>query len=414
MKKKILSGLLTCAMVFSAYGMAAGAEAEPETTSEVSAETTAEASTEAAAEDGSGTAEDGEALSDNIYDFQFKLDGALYTFPMSFDDFLALGWEYDGDEDLELSPYSYTGELFYKGKLRAFVDLLNNGINTVPYSQCMVSGITIDSFYFEDAPETVIELPKGIVYGTSTLDDVKAAYGEPSDVYEGELYTKLSYEYDSYQDWEFEIDVETGVLNEFDIQNFTYDEEANAAAAAEVSGEPTEEVLAYVAPTELGDDPLSFVVEFAGDLYQLPAPVSVFLENGWTLKTEDSDSVVAGYDFGWLYMMKDNQEFHTLARNYNRNATTIENCFVTTIEGNRYDTDLPVVLPGGAATGMTVAELEAALEGVDYTKDDSNETYVYYNITGKDEYDEYISILVYTDEDLVSGIEVRYYPDSVL
>ncbi len=399
MKKKILSGLLACAMVFSAYGITAGAEAESETTTEAATEAASEA---------------GDAISDDIYDFQLKLDGVLYTFPMSFDDFLALGWEYDGDEDLEIAPNSYTGELFYKGDLQAYVNLLNTGINTVPYSECTIGGMSIDSFYFQDAPETIIEFPKGIAYGTSTLDDVKAAYGEPSDLYESDLYTKLSYEYDFYQDWDFYIDAETGVLDEFDVRNFTYDEEANAAAAAQVSGDPTEEVLAYVAPTELGDDPLSFVVEFAGDLYQLPAPVSAFLENGWTLKENESDSVVAGYDSGWLYMMKDNQEFSTLAHNYNPNATTIENCFVTTIEGNRYDTDLPVVLPGGAATGMTTAELEAALKDVDYTKDDSNDTYVYYNINGKDEYNESISILVYTDEDLVSGIEVRHYPDSIL
>ncbi len=386
MNKKFVTCFLACTMAVSAFGFSAAAETEE---------------TEAAA---GASAESTEALSDDIYSFQLKLDGDVYTFPMSYADFLAYGWEYRED-DMELAPNQYSGEAFYKGNLRAYVELINTGINTVPYSECMVGGIEIDSYDSEDAPDTTIEFAKGVTYGTSTLDDVKAAYGEASDVYEGDLYTKLTYEYDSYRDWSFYIDVETGILNHFAVSNFVFDEEANAAAMAEVSGDPTEAVLAYEAPTELGDDAMSGVVEFAGNLYQLPAPVSVFLENGFTLKQEDSDAVVAGQSFGWFSMLKDGQEFRGTARNYDKNATTIENCFVTEVESDHYDTDLPIMIPGGLTRDLNNEELMAVLENLSYEVSSDSDDYTYYTVQRKDDYDWSINITYSKEDDAVISIE---------
>ncbi|MDO4345135.1 MAG: hypothetical protein Q4C50_10075 [Eubacteriales bacterium] len=353
-------------------------------------------------------------LSDDIYSFSLLLDGDLYEFPMSYEDFTALGWEYKDDAGTEISPNQYSpSETFSKGNLDAYAKIINLGINTLPVSECTVGGLSIDSWQFEDAPDTVIEFPKGIVFGKSTLEDIKAAYGEPSDTYEGDLYTMLSYEYDYYQEIEFYVDKETGVIDEFDIENFVVDEESNAAAAAEVSSDPTEEVLAYTAPTELGDDLLSFIVEYAGDLYQLPAPVSVFLENGWTLKEKDSDSVIAGKDFGWVYMMKDNQEYHSTVRNYSPNAAAIENCFVTSVESSVDSTNLPITIQKGITLGMSNEDLLAALEGEDYETDDSSDMFIYYTIEGKESSLDGIQILVKREDNAVTSIEVEYEPDTL-
>lgn len=396
MKRKLLICLLAGAMTVSMSGIIAAAE-----------ETQTEAGTEAAAAEGA-------ELSDDIYSFEVKIDGELYKFPMSYADFIAKGWTYKDDETTEISPNTYSPtEVFQKGNLEVYASLINLGINTVPISESTVGGISIDEWQFEDAPDTVIELPGGITYGVSTVDDITAAYGPASDTYESDLYTKLTYDYEIYQDIDLYVDAETGVLDEIDIQNFVYDEESNAAAAAEVSDEPTPEVLAYEAPTELGDDLLSFIVDYAGTLYQLPVPVSVFLENGWTLKEDSSDSVVAGKDSGWVYMMKDNQEFHSLARNYNANATTIENCFVITVESNVYGPDLPLTIQKGITRGMTVDELESALDGVNYDLEDSSDSYAYYNIEGPDSSLDGVQVLVNKEEGIVTGIEVSYRPDSL-
>ncbi len=387
MKKKMLSILLACSMSVAMSGMTAFAE---------------EAATEATAAEAQETA--GE-LSDDIYSFQIKLDGDLYQFPMSCADFTALGWEYAEDETDELSPNSYSSYRFNKGNLEAYVDMFNLGLNTVPVTECSVGGLSIDSSQFADAPETVIELPKGITFNVSTMDDVKAAYGEPSDTYEGDLYTEFTYEYDIYQSIELHFDSETNVLNKIDYENLVEDEEATAAAAAEVSSEPTPEVLAYEAPTELGDDIHSGIVEFAGNLYQLPAPVSVFIENGFTLKTEDSDAVVAGDYFGWYEMIKDGKTFRGTADNPNPNATTIENCFVTDVEADSYDADFPLTLPGGISNHMSADDLMPILETLPYEVSNESDDYIYYTVQEKDNYDWSINIVVNKEENAVTTIE---------
>lgn len=414
MKRELVYALTICAAV--SFGAAVSAEnASDEAVIEETGNVLAETTAESAAEDTAETAAETAVLSDDPYSFQLLLDGQLYTFPMSYADFTALGWEYQDDETAEIEPNSYSStEVFLKGDLQAYVSMVNLGLNTLPLSECSVGGFSIDSWQFQEAPNTTIELPGGIVYGTSTLEDIKAAYGEPSDTYEGDLYTKLTYEYDYYQSLELYVSTETGLLNEVAVENFVADEEANAAAEAQVSSEPTEEVLAYEAPTELGDDLQSFIVDYAGSLYQIPAPVSVFIENGWTLKEEDSDSIVAGKDFGWVALMKDNQELRAIARNYNANATTIENCFVTSVEGNVNSTNLPITVQKGITLGMSAADLETALAGVEYEKDNSSSAmFTYYTIEGKESSLDSVEILLNTEEGTVTGIEVSNEPDEL-
>ncbi|MGI6017499.1 MAG: hypothetical protein ACOX8M_01615 [Marvinbryantia sp.] len=416
MKKNLLTFLLAGTFVVSSSVICTA-----ETETDASAEITSEAVTEAvvnetAAEENTSEAisENTAVLSEDLYSFQLKLNGELYQFPMTYTDFTALGWEYQDDETMEVAPNEYSpSATFQNGDLKLYASVVNLSINTLPVSECLIGGISLDQYQIKDAPDTTIEFPGGILYGTATLEDVKAAYGEPSNVYEGDLYTNLTYEYDYKQSVDFYIDAETGVLNQFEIDNFAADTEANTAAAAEVSSEPTASVLAYTAPTELGDDLTSFIVDFAGSLYQLPAPVSVFEENGWKVKTEDSDAVVAGGDFGWVTMMKDNQELHVIARNYDANAAVINNCFVTSVEASKYTTNLPMTLQKGITVGMSTADLEAALEGVDYEKEDEDGSFAYYTVTGSESSLDRVSISVNKEDDAVSTLEVSYDPKEL-
>lgn len=358
------------------------------------------------------TATEKEELSDDLYSFEAKIDGEIYTFPMSYKDFTALGWEYQGEESDELEPSNYfpTAQ-FKKGNLVIYGELVNLGINTVPVAECSIAGFSVDSYKIAEEPDTSIELPGGIKYGVATIDDIKEAYGNPTDTYEGDLYTKLTYEKDYYQRADLYVSNKTGVLNEIELENVVYDEDSNAISEADVSTDPTAEVLAYKAPEELGDDLDSSIVEYAGDLYQLPAPVSVFLDNGWKLDEEKSASVIAGKSSDWLYMSKDNQNFRTMVRNYSQDAATIENCFVTEVEGYIYDTNLPITIQKGISIGMTENEVKDALDGIDYELDDNTNGYHYYNVKKGDL--DGVEIMVDTEEDEVQKINVSYRPDSL-
>lgn len=394
--KKVCAGMIASAMILSVCQMSVCAE-----------ETTEAASQETAVSEDS-------ALSDDLYSFQLMLDGELYQFPMSYEEFTAKGWTYKDDDAMEIQPNSYSSsERFSKGSLEVYASVINLGINTMPLSECTIGGISMDEWQYKDAPETTMELPGGIAYGVSTLEDITAAYGPASDTYEGDLYTKLEYEYDYYQAWELYVSTETGVLNEVDVQNFVADEDANASAAAEVSDEPTAEVLAYEAPTELGDDPSAFVVDYAGDLYQLPAPVSVFAENGWTIKRDSSDSIIPGKSFGWVCMLKDNQELKAIARNYSDDAVVIDNCFVTSVKASVYGPELSLTLPGGISMDMTVDELTAALETITMEQDvEDSDSFTYYNLI-KEAARSTIQIVVDKEDNVITSIEVENDPKTL-
>lgn len=406
MKKKVLLCFLATmygSTLFSLSAMAS--ETETESVSEISSEPepTTDTETESTSE-----------LSDDIYSFQIKINSDVYSFPMSFDDLISLGWEYIDDDSAELAPNNYSPtERFKLGDLEAYVTMVNLGINTEPISDCTVAGISIDSFQMADVTDVAIELPGGIQYGVSTLDDITAAYGTPSDTYEGDLYTKVSYEKDYYQDVELYVDSETGFLNEISLENMSAEEDAGSDAAADLSDEPTPEVLAYQAPSELGDDFTSFIVEYAGDLYQLPAPLSEFVKNGWTIDTSQSASYVAGKSYDWVYMSKDNQNYHTIVRNYSPDAAVIENCFVTDVEGNVNSTNLPITVQKGLTLGLTEAEVVSALEGVDYELEDESETFHYYNIKSPESSLDYVQIVINTEDDSVIAINVTNTPKTL-
>lgn len=412
--KKLLVGFMTGLLcVMPAAGVMAE-EAAAETANETQAETAEESGQEGAAAEGEDAQTEAQALSDDIYSFQAEIDGEVYQFPMSYAEFTAKGWTYDGDAAQTMDPEQYTtAETFKKDASKLYATIFNLGMNTVPFSECQIGGFSVDSYMMKDGAFS-LKLPKGIEFGVSTLEDVKAAYGAPSRVYEGEMYTALSYEYDMYQNVEIQVDKETNVVSKIDIRNMieTASEEEQSQAEASVSDEVTEEVKSYQAPTELGDDFTKFIAEYDGVLYQLPAPVSEFEKNGWTVKEEQSDMIVKGKDFGWVSLMKNNQELRVIAQNYGENATTIRNCFVTTVKGDDNTTNLPITVQKGITRGMAKADLEKALEGVDYEFEESD-MFEYYKITGPDSSLDYVQILVRKDTNVVQGIEVTYTPKEL-
>lgn len=411
--KKVLVGFMTGLLcVMPATGVMAE-EAAAETTNEAQAETEENKTGEAAAE-GDGTQADVQTLSDDIYSFQAEIDGEVYQFPMSYGEFTAKGWTYDGDAAQTIEPEQYTAaETFKKDSLKLYATIFNLGMNTVPFSECQIGGFSVDSYMMKDSAFSV-KLPKGIEFGVSTLEDVKAAYGEPSREYDGEMYTALTYEYETYQDVEIQVDKETKVVSKIDMRNIieTAGEEEQAQAEAAVSDEVTEEVKSYQAPTELGDDFTKFIVEYDGALYQMPAPVSEFEKNGWTVKEDQSDMTVKGKDFGWVSLTKNDQELRAIAQNYGDNATTIRNCFVTTVKGDDNSTDMPITVQKGITRGMAKADLEKALEGVTY-KFEESDMFEYYTIEGPESSLDYVQILVRKDTSVVQAIEVSYTPKEL-
>ena len=271
MRKKTLAMLLTaCMMMAPVSAFAADA------TEEAAAETT-----EAAGE--ATDSEIAEGLGDDIYSFSMEFDGQIMKFPMTYQDFVGMGWELSSreDPDMKISTNSYGFVSFNKGKNSVSAEVMNLGINEVGLEDSLIGGITVDGSYDIDLTSVSVKLPGGIELGKSTLDDIKAAYGDPSDTYEGDLYTKVTYEKDTYQEVELSVFKDDNTLKKVDMENL---EEPEGYDKGAVSDEVPDIVTSYETPTALGDDMLDTAVEYMGDLYSLPAPVSAFTANGWEIQ----------------------------------------------------------------------------------------------------------------------------------
>ncbi len=349
------------------------------------------------------------ALSDDIYSFQLAVNDDVYTFPMTYEEFTAKGWAMSKESDLKLDPYQYDLQLFKKDDASLTIYIINLGEDTLPFQNCLVGGINFSSYDVQKSQMT-FTLPGGIQFGVSSKEDAAAKYGTPTDTYEGSLSTKYTYSYDSHSKVDLSFDLETGVLSDIKLQNFVMPEGfvSESSASADSSAVP-KAVTDYKAPTELGEDFSQFIIDFDGDLYRVPAPVSEFIANGWKIKPEDSDSVVSAKKAGWVSLMRNNQTMRVMARNYSESKTVIENCFVLTIESYEHKANVPATIQKGITMGMSKKDLEAKLKGTSYESEEGG-SYYYYRILCTDSKLDNIEISVNKDSDKVYKITMNNDP----
>lgn len=397
MKKKTLAVLLAviCTLSMSACGnetVETGSRAD-ETREELDAELSEEPEESDAEEEPEAEEEAPEekkaparaasvpdGLSDDLYDFQISIDGTVYQFPMWYAEFEALGWEYDGDNTQTLSSNQYTTtEVWKKDGFEVYTRFANLSMNAVPFSESMVAGITLDRFYLEDC-EWEILLPGGIQYGVSNADDIKAAYGEPTDDYDSDLYYKMTYESDRYSEVELYVYKDDNTLKEISIENLVELEGADNSIDETVP----DLVKNYKAPGKLGDDFYAYTAQLEGNVYKLPCPVSVLLENGFTIDTANSDSEVAAGGNGWIDLRYNNQTLHTMVENYADYATVIENCFVLSMESSVNGPKFDLVFPGNIKVGDSEEAVKKATEGFNCEVETSDSGFTYYEVSDPD------------------------------
>ena len=132
------------------------------------------------------TPEEDLSLSGVLYDFTFKLEGDAITLPLTLGEFRAYGWEpvLNLVESVGGNTTSVAG--FERNGKRVSVSLVNMTGESLPINECLAYGIKsynyeiYDDDYFAKEDYSVIELPKGIVLGVSTKNDVIRAFGYPT------------------------------------------------------------------------------------------------------------------------------------------------------------------------------------------------------------------------------------------
>ena len=387
------------------------------TTSKQSSSPSPKRSTSSTSTKGTSTVAD---LSDDLFSFQFLTNGHIYQLPMYYSDFTALGWQpaKDGSNDdlPKTVPAGKALTSFYMENngvpLRA--SLINLSKNELPCEKCLVGGVDIgilvSSGWQPDGPE--LYLPKGIQYGVSKQSDIEAAYGKPTDSFSGDLYTELTYSADTYSEIKLFIYKDTGTLKEIDITNYVKPKGFNEGSA---SDKTPADVSSYQAPTQLGDDILSYNMTIDGKLYHTPFPVKELIKNGWSVVKDKSPSEIASNDSGSITIRKGNLVCEIFANNKASYATTPENCTISDVTLN---SPSPIAggtalqcdwkLPGGIYSGMTQAALEATLKKnvKYYTKETHGDpTLVDYAIY-KDAAKEFYNFIVTTYNGKVANVQI--------
>ena len=189
-KHQIVAVLLVLALILTLAGCSSGgggeatappASEETQGTTPEPADTPEETPDDTDAPETSDTSAEG--LPDNLADLTIILDGDTLTLPMPLEDLLALGWEREDEDVYEktLKP----GERGDLSRLRKndvigiFAAVANTGDQDITVRQSTVFGISINKSVL--TPEAM-ELPDSIKLDVSTVDDVIAAYGEPTDL----------------------------------------------------------------------------------------------------------------------------------------------------------------------------------------------------------------------------------------
>lgn len=331
------------------------------------------------------------SIADQFFCFQIKLDEETYDFPASVEEWKQKGWENVTEEAVLLAPEKRKNScIFQKGEeqIQVFVENKENDRRSIEKSS--VVGMAMDSFQENDI---YAELPDGIVVGVSNLEEIEQSYGTATKVYEGDHYFQLTYQYGMQSYLKLNVEKETEILRGFGIVNA----EERAEAVGNMPAEPEE---------TLGTDLTSGKLSFDGEIYELPAPLSQFLENGFVLLPEESDMELDTKQSGFVVMQKENRSVQVRVENATGQKRDVRECVVTSLESSKYKDEFSILLPKEIQIGMTQEELEEKLDDVNVMREES-EHFIYYGILSDESELDETSIFVEKETGFVVKILVE-------
>jgi hypothetical protein len=310
-------------------------------------------------------------LSGDLYSFQVSIAGELIHIPSTYQQMEGSGWSCGGSGDEVLRPEQRAACVWEKSGVKLQGEMINTSWDVRPIRECTLAAVTVET------PKAA--LPGDIFLGVSRAEEVTNAYGVPTGTYEEKDSFQYTYRLDYDQEALFTFASGTGELCRVSLRNVVMDAAPDPTALA-VATPPAAE--AYQAPDGLGEDPLSFRVDFGNALYALPAPVLEFAKNGWTLGKE-ADSVVKACGSGQLTLSLGGQSFTTWVYNPSQKAALARDCLVTTVVSDMGKANIPLTLPGGVTTGMNEKDALALFGNLPVTFSETSSLRRYTIVSGQ-------------------------------
>lgn len=159
--------------------------------------------------------------------YYIMIDGEKFYAGDEIANFSEVGYEMEEDaKELELESDTYMiGTIYMENEAgESIFDItpFNDGKSTVELSEAFIGGIRLDEHDAKDDERAAdFEVYGGIKLG-STMDEVKAVFGEPTNLTERETYTVYRYESDeTYRKYTFTFN-EEGKVKTIEWMNLVY------------------------------------------------------------------------------------------------------------------------------------------------------------------------------------------------
>lgn len=313
-------------------------------------------------------------LSDELFDYTLKLDGVVYKLPCSFQLFKDNGWVISSRGVTENDMIVANGHQYFnviKNGSEVTFYAINMSGNAKSIKDCKIGRIDV---YRNDLVDVgMFSIAKGINLD-STVDAITTAFGAANTTNKYDSYVNSAYSQNSNCSVDFSTYTDgTTKYNSISIRNYVSDE----SDVTETSTEVPEYLATYVVPTELGNDIMSGNIEVEGDVYCLPAPVSAFIDNGWSI-TQQSGGIGSG-NTDSIRLERNGKRLYLFIINYSFYQTTPENCAVYRISVNDNE-KISLKLPGDISFNSTKADVEKYVsDEFSYYKGSSSYNYSYNN-----------------------------------
>lgn len=300
--------------------------------------------------------------------FTFSTDDHSYTLPAKVSDFIDDGWTFNKSSDatklLGTNEKDYIYFNYIGDTSRALsITVVNYSMNATEIQDCYVCEFVLYDFDFEKLGVEASVHGGDVVLGESTMDDVKEFYGEPTSISESSSSTVLYYYKDGddsnyYSSLRFGFEEGNDKLSYIGVKN---DEAPEGMEDVEVSDEAPDYLSNYKAPSSLGNDFSSGNVEIEGVVYNVPVPMQVLTDNGWTYDEEDTFVVGAGQGYS-VALEQDDKTIYVTCYNLSTSATYLKYTIVTSITYYPYsDNAVDFKLPGGLSGESTDEDVQKFL-----------------------------------------------------
>lgn len=290
---------------------------------------------------------------DALWDLPIRLDGKDYRMPIAVSDLFADGWELpEGADEREIS-YS-KGLLTDMMKNEAVCELRFENLSkkdaALKAKDCHVIYLSWEQT--DNAELLDIRFPKDISL-SSSVSDIKAAYGEPTASYQRDAYDEskgMAYKYGGIIQY-LTFYAQGEKLSGFSLQ-VTHVEDFSRIDGKDLDTKD----MNYEAPGAADNDLGKGILTVDGKLLRLPCPVAELINDGWIV-CPARDSFEAGEGSSDVLAYKGHKALTLFVRNYSDKTVAFENTSIKSITTISSEPEL-LIFPDGVKLGDTIKDFD--------------------------------------------------------